>query len=96
MLTLTNPNADPIYVTEVRVEISMDSSPPGCESGPNIALEQPTEITSASPVLVPANNSVVLHAYPQAPRITFRNRSWNQDVCKRRSFSLTYDGSAHS
>ncbi len=96
VLTLANPNADPIYVTEVRVGISVDSSPPGCETGPNIVLEQPTGITSASPVLVPANDSVMLQAYPQAPRITFRNRSWNQDVCKRKSFSLAYNGSAHS
>ena len=47
-------------------------------------------------MLVPGHGAVVLKTYPHAPRIGFRNRPWNQDVCKGKSFGLTYAGSAHS
>lgn len=96
VLTLRNPNAAPIYVTEIAVEIADESTPPGCAAEPNIALDQPSGITASSPVLVPGHGTVVLGRHPQAPRITFLNRPWNQDVCKGKSFALTYSGSAHS
>jgi hypothetical protein len=95
-LTLRNPNADPIYVTAVTVAISADSSPPGCPSGPNLALGQATGITASSPVVVPGHGSVVLGTYPRAPTISFLNRAWNQDACKAKNFELLYTGSAHS
>jgi len=96
VLTLRNPNAAPIYVTAVAVDIADDSTPPGCASAPNIALEQPSGITASSPVLVPGHGTVVLGHRPEAPQISFLNRSWNQDVCKGKSFELAYSGSAHS
>ena len=96
VLTLRNPNAAPIFVTSVAVEIAEDSTPPGCPSEPNIALDQPTGISTASPVQVPGHGSVVLSTYPLAPRIGFNDRPWNQDVCKGKSFALSYSGSAHS
>lgn len=95
-LRLSNPNSEPIYVTSVAVEISDDSTPRGCPSGPNITLEQPAAITASTPVRIEGHGSVVLTDYPRAPRIGFRNQPWNQDVCKGKSFRLTYTGSAHS
>lgn len=95
-LTLQNPSPETIYVTEVTVEISDDSTPPGCPSGQNISLQQPTGITAASPVVLAGHGSVVLTSYPRAPSIGLRNQPWNQDVCKGKSFHLTYAGSAHS
>ena len=96
MLTLRNPNAAAIFVTSVAVEIGEDSTPPGCPSEPNIALDQPSGISAATPLRVPGHGSVVLTTYPLAPRIGFVDRSWNQDVCKGKSFALSYSGSAHS
>jgi hypothetical protein len=96
VLTVRNPNDHPIYVTAISVEIAEDSTPPGCRSAPNIALEQPTGITASSPVLLAPHASVTLDGFPRAPRIGFRNRPWNQDVCKGKSFALDYTGSAHS
>lgn len=93
-LQLHNPNAAAIRVTSITVEIAADSSPPGCESDSNIALRQ-AAITEDDPVVVPGGGSVVLSP-GRAPTITFRNRPWNQDVCKGKSFELTYTGSAHS
>jgi len=95
LLTLRNPNADAIRVTSIVVEISEDSTPPGCSSASNIALRQAMGITEDDPVVVPARTTVVLTA-SRAPTITFRDQPWNQDVCKAKSFDLTYSGSAHS
>jgi hypothetical protein len=96
VLTLRNPNAAAIIVTSVAVEVGEDSTPPGCPSELNIALDQPSGISPASPVRVPGHGSVVLSTYPLAPRIGFVDRPWNQDGCKGKSFALSYSGSAHS
>jgi hypothetical protein len=96
VLTLSNPNAESIFVTAVAVEIAAESTPPGCPSDPNIALDQPSGITAASPVLVPGHGSVVVTTPPRAAQIALVERPWNQDVCKGKSFALSYSGSAHS
>ena len=96
VLTLRNPNADPIYVTSITVEISASSTPPGCASSANLSLRQATGITSANPVEVPAGGSVVLGSAPRAPELTFTDLPSNQDVCKDKTFALSYTGSAHS
>jgi hypothetical protein len=96
VLTLDNPNATAIYVTSVVVEISEDSTPPGCPSETNIAVDQASGISTASPVRVAGHGSVVLRAHPLAPLITLVDRPWNQDACKGKSFALSYSGSAHS
>jgi hypothetical protein len=96
VLTLENPNAAAIYVTSVVVEISEDSTPPGCSSEANIALDQASAISAATPVRVPGHDTVVLRAHPLAPLITLVDRPWNQDACKGKSFALSYSGSAHS
>ncbi len=96
VVTLRNPNPWPIRVTRLRTTISADSTPPGCPSGPNLVLEQATGITPAHPVLVPARGSVTLRTPPRAPRLTFRNRPVNQDVCKKKTFELDYSGWATS
>jgi hypothetical protein len=96
VLTLENPNAKPINVTSVVVDVTEGSGRPGCAEGPNLRVEQATAITQADPVVVPPRGSVQLRSAPLAPRITLRDRSRRQDGCKRTSFSLAYSGSAHS
>jgi hypothetical protein len=95
-LTLTNPNDVPIYVTALTVSIAADSTPPGCISASNLQVIQ-SNVSSADPVTVPARGSVTLTSPPRAPQITLVNLPGvNQDVCKRKSFALTYSGSARS
>ena len=95
-LTLTNPHSVSIFVTGLTVTPSADSTPPGCRSAGNLLIT-PSNASSASSITVPAKSSVTLTSAPRAPQITFLNRSdVNQDVCKNKSFTLTYSGSAHS
>ena len=94
-LTLTNPNGVPIFVTALTVTIAADSTPAGCSSANNVQLTQ-SNASSADPITVPAKSSVTLTSAPRAPQITFVNLPVNQDVCKNKSFTLTYSGSAHS
>jgi hypothetical protein len=95
-LTLTNPNGVPIYVTALTVSIAADSTPPGCSSASNVEITQ-SNASGAAPITVPARSSVTLTSAPRAPRIMLLNLPGvNQDVCKNRSFVLTYRGSARS
>jgi hypothetical protein len=95
-VTLTNPNTVPIHVTALTVTLPADSTPPGCSSAANLALTQATGISASTPLTIPASSAVVLPA-GQSPRITLVDRpDVNQDVCKNKTFGLTYGGSAHS
>ena len=95
-LTLTNPNDVPIYVTVLTVSMAADSTPAGCSSANNVQLTQ-SNASSADPITVPARGSVTLTSAPRAPKIMLLNQPGvNQDVCKNKSFALTYAGSARS
>ena len=95
-LTLANPNGVPIFVTALTVAIAADSTPAGCSSANNVQLTQ-SNASSADPITVPARGSVTLTSAPRAPKITLLNLTGvNQDVCKNKSFALTYSGSASS
>ncbi len=95
-LTLTNPNSVQIFVTQLALTVSADSTPSGCASASNLQITQ-SSVTSASPIAVPASESVTLTSAPLAPQITFLNLSdVNQDACQNVVFTLTYSGSAHS
>ena len=95
-LTLTNPNSTPISVTILTVAVAPDSTPAGCRSATNIRLTQ-ANVSEANPIVVPARGRVTLSTAPSAPQITLLNLpNVNQDVCKNKSFALTFSGSAHS
>jgi large repetitive protein len=89
-ITITNPNAETLYVTGVTVAIS--GAPGGCDSGTNMELQQ----SSASPtnkLAVPANAvNWPVPAGPFRPQIRLKNTAVNQDNCKSKSFSLAYSG----
>ncbi len=94
-LTLTNPNAVPIYVTSLKVTVS-DGGPAGCGSRDNIRITQ-SSVSNAGPIAVPARTAVTLASAPTAPQITLLNLAdVNQDACKSKVFNLTYSGSARS
>lgn len=94
-LTLTNPNSIKIYVTHLTLSMSADSTPSGCSRDENFTITQ-SDATSSEPIAVPAKGNVTLTSAPRAPQITFLNLPTLQDVCKGKSFALTFSGSAHS
>ncbi|HEY5473190.1 MAG TPA: hypothetical protein VIK32_08365 [Candidatus Limnocylindrales bacterium] len=94
-LTLTNPNNTKIYVTRLTVSMSADSTPAGCSRDANFVITQ-SSATDSNSIAVPARGKVTLTSAPLAPQISFRNLSTSQDVCKNKSFALTFSGIAHS
>lgn len=96
-VTLTNSNPVLIYVSALNVAIAANSTPIGCLSAANVQLQQSNVSTSLT-VAVPANGSVVLPAgMVTAPRIRLIDLpTVNQDVCKGKSFALTYSGTANN
>jgi hypothetical protein len=94
-LTLTNPHAFKIYVTRLTLSMSADSTPSGCSRDTNFTVTQ-SNASSTDPIAVPAKGTVTLTSAPRSPQITFLNLPTNQDVCKGKSFVLTFSGIAHS
>ena len=94
-LTLTNPHGTKIYVTRLTISMSADSTPSGCSRDANFVITQ-SSATDSNSIAVPARGKVTLTSAPLAPQISFRNLSTSQDVCKNKSFALTFSGIAHS
>jgi hypothetical protein len=94
---LTNPNSVPISVTGLTVAVSAQSTPFGCPSSGNIEVSQ-SNASATLTVNIPANGSILLPAGTvTAPRIRLINLpTVNQDVCKGKSFALSYSGTATS
>ena len=93
-VTLGNPNNVPIYVTLLTTTLSTDGGSGGC-SASNFTMTQ-SNASAGTPITVPASSSVVVSAAPQAPQVALVDLASNQDVCKGKSFVLTFSGSAHS
>jgi hypothetical protein len=94
-LKLTNPNSRAIFVTDVQVTVA-SSNGADCSAATNVAVTQ-SDVSATNPVRIPAGASVTLPAQGvAAPKIRMLNLSTNQDACKNATFSLSYDGSAHS
>lgn len=93
---VTNPNNVPIYVTALTFTVAADSTPSGCLSSTNVERQQ-SNISATQVLMVPAHASVDLPAQGvTAPQIRLKNLPTNQDVCKNKSFVLTYSGTAHN
>lgn len=92
-LTVENPNARPILVTELRVSVAAD--PVGCAGDDNLAL-LPSSASGSTPLKVPARGSVRLPAGGVSPpAIQLRDLPVNQDACQGARFPLEFTGSAH-
>ncbi|RNM17304.1 hypothetical protein [Nocardioides pocheonensis] len=94
-VTVTNPNSVPIYVSALQVTAAPDSTPSGCLTAPNLEFEQ-SNISGSNTLIVPANGSVTLPAQGvSAPQMRLKDLpTVNQDVCKNKSFALSYSGTA--
>ena len=93
-VTLTNPNSLPIYVDSLTTTLTTNAGSGGCTAS-NFSVTQ-SNASAGTPIVVPANGSLVVSTAPQAPQITLLNLASNQDVCKSKTFTLTFTGTAHS
>jgi hypothetical protein len=93
-ITITNPNSAVIYVSALTVAVP-DSSPGGCSSADNLELQQ-SNISASLRVAVPPKGSVTLPVPSvSTPQIRLKNLlDVNQDVCKNKTFGLTFSGTA--
>lgn len=96
LLTVTNPNNVPIFVTSLTVAVNANSTKPGCNGPANLQIQQ-SSASVATPLTVPASGHVTLPSGGvTAPQVLMKNLPTNQDACKGATFTFTYGGSAHS
>ncbi len=99
LLTLHNPNDLPIYVTELTVSATMDA-PAGCNHNDLVLRQVDLSTATSSPdaIVVPANGDITLPMQGVgAPTIRLLDNGTDEaPACANQTFSLSYDGSAHS
>jgi hypothetical protein len=96
VLRVSNPNGEAILVTSLSVTIQAGSTKAGCDGQANLQVTQ-SNVSSANPLTVPANDTVTLPSGGvSAPQVLMRNLATNQDACKGATFSFSYSGSSHS
>ena len=93
-VTLTNPNNLPIYVDSLTTTVTTNGGSGSCAAS-NFSVTQ-SNASAGTPILVPANGSVVVSTAPQAPQVMLVNLGTNQDACKNKTFALNFAGTAHS
>ena len=96
LLTLHNPNSDPIFVTDLTVTVQAGSTKPGCDGPTNLQIVQ-SNVSTANLLTIPAGGSVTLPSGGvTAPQVQMKNLPVSQDACKGATFTFAYGGSAHS
>lgn len=92
---VTNPSVVPIRVTGVTLAIGPDSTPPGCLTATNLEVRQPVFTAGRSLALPPRATVTLPAAGVSTAVIRLRDLPGvNQDVCKNRSFTLLWSGTA--
>jgi hypothetical protein len=90
-LALTNPNNQPMDITNLTVSIT-GTSKAGCATS-NFSV---TQFSGTYPVTLPANSTKTLSqlgvAQPFRPQVTMIDLPVNQDVCKNTGLTLGYTG----
>jgi large repetitive protein len=89
-LTLHNPNNFPVTINYINVTVK--SSPTGCDASSNLVIAQSNVGNGTNPVTVtvPANSNLTLPS-GSATRPTIRMlNNGNQDACKNGTFTLSY------
>ncbi|WP_374969164.1 hypothetical protein [Terrabacter sp. BE26] len=92
---VTNPSGVPIRLTGVTLTVGPDSIPPGCLTATNLEVRQPV-FAAGRALPVPPRATVTLPTEGvAAAAIILRDLpSVNQDVCKNKSFTLVWSGTA--
>ncbi len=94
-VTINNPNSVPIYVSNINVTLTVSASSGSCTAS-NFQTTNWTAATAAQELLVPANATNFAVPAADQPKLKLVNLPTNQDVCKSKSFTLTFNGSGHS
>lgn len=92
---VANPTGVPIRVTGVTLAVGPDSTPPGCSTTTNLEVRQP--LFTAGSVLTLAPRATVTLPAGGVSTAAVRLRDLpgvNQDVCKHKSFTLLWSGTA--
>lgn len=92
---VTNPSGVPLRLTGVTLAVGPVSTPPGCVTATNLEVRQPV-FASGRVLPVPPRATVTLPA-EGATTAAIRLRDLpgvNQDVCKDKSFTLVWSGTA--
>jgi hypothetical protein len=91
-VAITNPNNQPLNVTNLTVTVT-GTSKPACSTS-NFSV---TQFSGSYPITVPANSTRTLSqlgiAQAQRPKVTMLNLPVNQDVCKTAGITLGLSGS---
>lgn len=92
---VTNPGPVAVRVTGLQLHLAADSTPPGCKAATNLEVRQP-RLGGTAALVVPARSTVTLPARGvSSAAIRLRDLTTvNQDVCKSKSFALTWSGTA--
>jgi hypothetical protein len=92
-VTINNPNNAVIYLTNVTVAISAGTTPGSCLTS-YFDVKQSNITTSLTVPVPPGSTNFVLPS-PNTPQLRLRDEpTINQDICKSKSFTLTYSGTA--
>lgn len=90
-VAITNPNNQPLNVTNITVSVT-GTSKPACATS-NFSV---TQFSGSYPITVPANATRTLSqlgiAPAQRPKVTMINLAVNQDVCKSTGITLGFTG----
>jgi hypothetical protein len=90
-VAITNPNNQPLNVTNLTVSVT-GTSKPGCATS-NYSV---TQFSGSYPITVPANSTRTLSqlgiAQAQRPQVTMVDLPVNQDICKSTGITLGFTG----
>lgn len=96
-VTVHNPNRVAIRVTSLALAVALESTPPGCSPTTNLEIEQPSWGRGTAITIAAGGSSTLAAQGVTDPRIRLRDLpDVNQDVCKGKSFSLVWSGTATS
>lgn len=94
-VTINNPNSVPIYVNAITITLTVTAGSGGCTAS-NFQTTAWTAASTAQEFQVPANATNFSVPAAAQPKLLLKNLPTNQDVCKNKTFSLSFTGSAHS
>jgi hypothetical protein len=95
-LTIENPNAKKMFLTNLKVTIQAGSTKPGCDGPTNLQVTQ-SDASESNTLVVPGRGKVTVPSGTvTAPQVLMMNLATNQDACKGATFTFSYNGNGHS
>jgi hypothetical protein len=94
-VTIDNPNDVAIHVSQLTVTVSTNAGSGSCTAS-NFTTTNWVAANTAAELLVPANATGFAVPAADQPQLKLSDLASNQDVCKSKTFILTFGGSSHS